>query len=127
MTPNAVVERFKKLSLGDSMIQVIELRTGEARCHIQLDTGSVLSSEHASIFESEAEFAPALLALEGVRSTSWEGGVYQLNSTVVDFGAAISDIEGYVDFYFDLTGGTDPDSFLVKLRIVAKSFAFGAG
>jgi hypothetical protein len=55
------------------------------------------------------------------------GGPYQLNSTVVGFGASeAANAQQYVEFSFDLTGGHDPEAFLVKVRIVAKDFEFGS-
>ena len=120
-----VVLEFNRLYMGDSLLEAVELRIAEATCHFTFNAGSRLSSEAASIFEPEARYAPAILAFEEVHSISCEGSSYQLNSTVVDFGATIKGERDQIEFYIDLTGGRDSDAFLVKLRIVAKSFVFG--
>lgn len=115
---------FNELYLGDSLLEAIELKTAQAECRLRFNAGKILKGNGASIFDPKARFEPALLCLHGVRSIAC-GGVYQLNSTVVDFGAAATADGQYVDFYFDLTGGTDPDAYLVRINIVARSFDFG--
>lgn len=121
----AIIKRFNTLlSLADSLLGVLELRTGEAECRLKFDFARVLRAEGASIFDPEAVYKPASLRLFGVRSIVFSG-TYQLNSTVVDFGAEPSDEDDFIEFYFDLTGGSDPDAFLVRLKILAKEFEFG--
>lgn len=119
-----LVREFNRLYLGDSLLQQVVLDIGEAKCQLRFNAGKVLKAEGASIFEPEAKFEPALLRFRGVRSLYCEGGPYQLNSTVVDFGAAPSGDGDYIEFYFDLTGGTDPEAFMVKLKVLAKYFEF---
>lgn len=122
-----VIERFNRLSLADSMLEVIEIRTGKAECRMKFESGGVLRSEGASIFDPkafEAVYEPALLRFLDVRSMVC-GGAYQLNSTVVDYGAEPSVNREYIEFYFDLTGGSDPEAFLVRLKFLAKDFELG--
>ncbi len=116
---------FNRLYLGDSLLQQVELKIVDAECRLRFNAGMVLKAKEASIFEPEAKYAPAVLRLEGVRSITFEGGRYQLNSTVVDFGAVPGTDCDHIEFYFDLTGGVDPDAFLVRLKFEAKAFAFG--
>ncbi|WP_257450598.1 hypothetical protein [Archangium lipolyticum] len=125
MERTKIISRFNTLYLGDSLLQQVELKIGEAECLLKFNAGKVLRAEGASIFDAEARFAPALLRLQGVRSITCEGGRYQLNSTVVDFGAVASADREYIEFYLDLTGGTDPDAFMVKVKFEAKAFEFG--
>jgi hypothetical protein len=125
MDRTEIVTRFNRLYLGDSLLQQVELKIGEAECRLTFNAGKVLKAEGGSIFEPEAKFAPAVLRLQGVRSISCEGGRYQLNSTVLDFGATPSEDRVHIDFYFDLTGGTDPDAFMVKVKFEARGFDFG--
>jgi hypothetical protein len=115
---------FNRLYLGDSLLQQVVLDIGEAKCQLKFNAGKVLKAEGASIFEPEAKFEPAFLRFRGVRSLCCEGGPYQLNSTVVDFGAAPSEDSDCIEFYFDLTGGTDPEAFMVKVKVLAKYFEF---
>ena len=104
----------------------MELSIEGGMCRLLFDRGSILKSEGASIFDPEARFAPALLTLSGLRSISCEGAkAYQLNCCVVGFRAAVSNESDYIEFAFDLTGGIDPDSFMVKVTFVAKNFEFG--
>jgi|GEM_PF-3518366 len=116
------VRRFHSLHLGDTLLKRIELRTAEAKCILEFSRGSVLASERASVEEPVAEFAPALLVLNGVVSASF-GHRYELNSTVVDFGAVPNN--DVMDFYFDLTGGYTQDGFIAKLVFQASGFLFG--
>ena len=107
------------------MLQQFVMETAEAQCRLRFNSGKVLKSEGTSIFDPETKFEPALLHLHAVKSICWEPTSYQLNSTVVDFGAVPSTDNGYIEFYFDLTGGTDPESFLVRVKVLARDFAFG--
>ena len=119
--------RFNSLiALGDSLLQVVELKTGLAECRLVFDFASLLKADGASVFDPETVYQPACLAFFGVRSVSFEGMVYQLNSTVVGHGAAPASVNGFVEFYFDLTGGTDPDAFMARMKIVARDFSFGS-
>jgi hypothetical protein len=89
-------------------------------CH----EGGGTANEGGDKFNPLVCYAPALLALEGVREIAFEGR-YQLNATIVDIEAtALPDGEN-VEFVFDLTGGHDADAYFVKLRIVGKSFLLG--
>jgi len=121
-----IATRFnRRLSLGDALLQVLELRTGAAQCRLKFESGRLLKDEEVSWpSEPEARFEPASLCFHGVRSIDFDGS-YQLNSTVIDFGATSNGSSEYVEFYFDLTGGRDPECFIVKLKIVAKSFEYG--
>jgi hypothetical protein len=120
-----IITRFNTLvSLGDALLQVVELRTGEAECRVKFDFARKLKAEGASIFDPEENFEPASLCLRGVQSIVCDG-TYQLNSTVVDFGAAPSGDREFIEFYFELSGGTDPDAFLVKVKILATDFQLG--
>jgi len=125
MDRTEIVREFNRLYLGDSLLQQVVLDIMEATCRLKFNAGKVLKAERASIFEPEAKFEPASLRFQGVRSLSCAGGPYQLNSTVVDFGAAPSGDRDYIEFYFDLTGGTDPEAFMVQVKILAKYFEFG--
>ena len=119
--------RFNSLvALDDSLLQVVELKTGLAECRLVFDFARLLKAEGSSVFDPEAVYRPACLALFGVRSISFDGMLYQLNSTVVGHGAAPASVKGFVEFYFDLTGGTDPDAFMARMKIVARDFTFGA-
>jgi hypothetical protein len=121
-----LVRRFNTLYFGDSLLQVLELRTGEAECALTFNGGSALKHEGASIFDPEVRFVPAVLRFKAVRSIACEGAGYQLNSTVVDFGASEASAPDYIEFFFDLTGGTDAEAFIVKLKIMAKDFQVGS-
>lgn len=120
------VANFELVYIGDSLLKVLEIQTGGATCRLRFDAGMVLSPGSMDIFQPEEKFAPAFLNIFGVRSLTFDGS-YQLNSTVVGFGAEALAGGEYVEFYFVLTGGTDPDAFMVKLRIVGRSFTFGSG
>jgi hypothetical protein len=124
---NCDIERTfnSRVGLDDSLLQLVELRTGGAECRLTFDFGRLLNVDASNIFDSEAVHRPACLTLFGVRSVSCEGASYQLNSTVVGYGARAVGAEGFFEFYFDLTGGTDPDAFMVKLVITARDFGFG--
>jgi hypothetical protein len=124
MTIANTVSRFNSLYIGDSLLERLELNTQGAECHFRFTMAKVLAAEGASIFEPLAKYEPGWLRLSGVRSISFDQG-YQLNSTVVDFGAVDHGDGEYIEFYFDLTGGTDPDAFLVRLTILAKDFELG--
>jgi hypothetical protein len=125
METSDIVARFDCIYLGDSLLEELTFRTAEAQCSLRFHAGSLLAGPEASIFEPVARYKPALLRLDGVRSVQFEGApAYQLNATVVDFGARPVE-DGHVEYHFDLTGGADPDAFLVKLKIVARDFAFG--
>lgn len=121
--PGKVSERFNLLQLGDSLLERFDIRTIDAARALRFSGDSALKSGEAGIFDPAAEFAPAQLRFEGVKSISFDGR-YELNSTVVDFGAS-SDGTNVV-FYFDLTGGRSRDAFLVRVEIVAALFSFGA-
>lgn len=119
--------RFNSLvALDDSLLQVVELQTGKGECKLVFDFARLLRVEGGSIFDPEAVYRPACVVLFGVRSVSFEGAAYELNSTVVGHGAAPASVNGFVEFYFDLTGGTDRDAFLVRMKIVAQDFSFGS-
>ena len=126
MTPLAVEARFCSLiALGDSLLQRLDLRTGKAECTMVFDFGRLLKAEGASAFDPEAVYEPACLSFVGVRSVSFDGAVYQLNSTVVGHGAEPGPVAGFVEFYFDLTGGSDAEFFMARMKIVARDFRFG--
>jgi hypothetical protein len=120
-----VISRFEAIYLGDSLLEVIELRTADAECRLTFNAGKVLKADGSSIFEPEATFEPACLALLGVRSLHCEGGPYQLNATVVGFGAEPGSVPGFIEFYLDLTGGIDPAAFMVRMTFLATHFEFG--
>jgi len=124
MTTAEIARRFNLIYIGDSLLELLELRTGEAECHLRFNMAKVLEAEGANIFEPRAKYEPAWLRFLGVRSISFDRS-YQLNSTVVDFGAIDHGDGAHLEFYFDLTGGVDPDAFLVKVRILAKDFDLG--
>ena len=116
------VQRFHSLHLGDSLLQRLEIRNAEAQCIFEFSRGSVLSHERASIFEPKFEYSPAILIVK--RTTSiFCGGNYELNSTVIDFGAQVRAEE--VEFSFELTGGHSEEGFIAQLRIVGGDFRFG--
>lgn len=119
------MSRFNRLYLGDSLLQRILVDTAEARCLMRFSSGKVLKGDGSSIFDPEARFEPAQLVVSGVRSIGFDGGLYQLNATVVDFGAVLANVTGYVELFFDLTGGSDPSAFMVRMKIVARDFRFG--
>lgn len=120
-----MVARFNtRLSLGDALLQIMELRTGAAECRLKFESGGLLGVESTSSFDMEARYKPASLWFHGVRSIDFDGS-YQLNSTVVDFGASARSDSEYIEFYFDLTGGHDAERYYVKMKIVAKSFEYG--
>jgi hypothetical protein len=123
-SPGDIAKRFNGLYLGDAVLQHVELRIASAECLLTFDRGMILKPG-GTIFAPEVSFVPALLSFRRVRTISCEGGRYQLNSTVVDFGAEPSTVEGYVTFSLHLTGGTDPDAFMAKVRIEASDFTFG--
>lgn len=125
MVRNEFVSRFNTLYLGDSLLRSVEFKIPEAECRLTFGAGMVLKAGGGSIFEPEATFAPALLRLQGVRSVIWDEKTYQFNSTVVDFGAEVSGEGEYIEFYFTLTGGSDPDAFMVTVKFIAKAFEFG--
>ncbi len=120
-----ILRRFNTLYLGDSVLQQVILETGGAQCLLRFNVGKVLKGEGASIFDPEAGFEPALLRLHDVKSVEFRGGAYQLNSTVVDFGASPSEDSDYIEFAFELTGGIDPKSFMVEFRVIARNFEIG--
>lgn len=120
-----IITRFNTVvSLGDSLLQVMEVKTGMAECRLKFDFGRILSIDKPSIFDPKAKFAPASLLLRGVKSIIFDGE-YQLNSTVIDYGATPSESGEHVEFYLELSGGTDPDAFLVKVTFRAMDFDFG--
>jgi hypothetical protein len=126
MDQQDIVNRFNSLvALDDSLLQTVRLQTGKAECGLEFDFARLLAGEGANIFSPEAVYRPALLTFHGIRSIYCEGATYQLNSTVVGFGAELSTIDGYCEFYFELTGGTDPDAFMAKVKIIAKDYSFG--
>ncbi len=107
------------------MLQRIELHTGGAECNLTFEFGRLLK-EGGSIFDPEAKFSPAVLHLKDVLSIGFDGvTAYQLNSTVVNHDAIASSREGYIEYSFELTGGTDPRAFMAKLTFLAKDFVFG--
>lgn len=116
--------RFNCLYLGDSVLQKVVIDVAAGECVLEFHAGKVLHAENENIFEPVEKFAPARLRLLELTAISCDGGGYQLNSTVVDFGAELGANESLV-FYFDLTGGWDPDAFVVRLKFVAKNFSFG--
>jgi hypothetical protein len=120
------ISRFNILYIGDSLLERLELNTQEAACHLRFSMARVLEAEGASIFEPRARYEPAWLRLSGVRSIRFDRG-YQLNSTVVDFGAIDHGDGEYIEFYFELTGGVDPAAFLVKMTILKAGAAATAG
>jgi hypothetical protein len=120
-----VIERFNLLSLGDALLQRIEIDTARAECRLKLSFGGVLEAPGASRFEPAEQFAPASLRISGVRSISCGNSPYQLNSTVVDYGAEPARDPELVQLYFDLTGGEDPEAFMIRVQVVARGFDFG--
>jgi hypothetical protein len=120
-----VVSRFNRLYLGDSLLLKVELNTGGSECKLTFNAGSVLRAEDTNTFEPEARFQPAVLTLKGLLSLSCDGLGYQLNSTVVGFRVVPSAKRlGLFEFHFELTGGTDPEAFMVSLKFEAKGFEF---
>ena len=53
-------------------------------------------------------------------------GRFQLNATIIECDATPLPDGEHVEFAFTLTGGSDPDAFVVTLRIIGKEFSFGA-
>lgn len=113
------------VSLDDSLLQLLELRTGEAECALKLEFASILKAPGGSPYDPHVKFEPARVLLRGVRSIVFDGE-YQLNSTVVGCRAEPAGDGDHVTFSFDLTGGTDADAFLVTLTITAESFDVSA-
>ncbi len=109
------------LCLDDSLLEVLELRTGDAECSLRFEFASILKAPGGSPYEPRVKFEPALVSFRGVRSLTF-GGEYQLNSTVVGCRAEPVGDGEHINFYFELTGGTDPDAFLVSVTITATSF-----
>lgn len=107
--------------LDDSLLQVFELRTGDAACILRFEFATILKAPGGSPYDPRVRFEPARLSFRGVRSVMF-GGEYQLNSTVVGCRAEPTGDGEHVTFLFDLTGGTDPEAFLVTVTITASSF-----
>ena len=120
-----IVREFNRPYLGDSLLQQVVLNTGAASCGLTFDGVRRLKAEGASIFDPEATFTPALLRFRGVRSIDRDGAAYQLNSTVIGFGAAPVGDGDLIEFHFVLTGGHDPEAFMVRLNISVVGFDFG--
>ncbi|HSC87609.1 MAG TPA: hypothetical protein VLC09_10080 [Polyangiaceae bacterium] len=120
-----VIRQFGQLYLGDSVLERLVLDNVGETCLLEFHSGKLLQSPTSSIFEPLEKFEPALLRFRGVRSFHVEGGPYQLNSTVVGFGAVASEADNHVEFRFDLTGGIDPEAFWATMKIVAERFEFG--
>jgi hypothetical protein len=119
-----VVGRFGQLYLGDSLLLQLVLDTTASECRLTFNLGKVLRPGSSDIFDPERTFRPAILVLRDVKSVHFADGPYQLNSTVVDFEATAAG-DGRIDFKFVMTGGTDNDSFMATLKVVATDFGFG--
>lgn len=127
MNAKDVQSRFNRcVGLGDSLLRSINLQTGAASCRFTFEYAVLLKDdENASYFDPVAVYKPACLEFSDVHSLSFGAAEYQLNSTVVAQGARDSRVSGLIEFYFDLTGGADPDAFMARLSIVARDFSFG--
>ena len=124
MTVDARMEnlaRFDRIYVGDSLLHLMEIRTGDANCRLHLDVGKILKPGSKDIFDPQTQFSPASLVFKGLRSVNIEGGHYELNSTIVDFGAKPASVEGLIEFFFVLTGGITQESFMARLNFVARS------
>lgn len=126
MSASTTIQDFQRLYLHDSMIRSFEVLPAEAQCRLQLDSAALLPRKGGDKFNPLARYTPALLVLEGVREITFDGR-YQLNATLVDIEAVALEDGENVEFRFDLTGGHDPEAYLVKLRIVGKCFSLSAG
>lgn len=126
MNVSESLEAFAKIYIGDSMMQVVELRTADAICRLTFHAGSVLPHAGASIFEPVARYTPAIMTIGDVWEVSFEGR-YQLNATVVDFDAVPTPDGERIEYTFTLTGGSDPDAFMVKMKVVGGGFSFEEG
>ncbi|MCH9687405.1 MAG: hypothetical protein K0V04_38580 [Deltaproteobacteria bacterium] len=107
--------------LDDSLLQLLELKTGDAECSLKFQFANILKAPGGSPYDPRVKFEPARISFRGVRSMML-GGEYQLNSNVVGCRAEPTGDGEHVDFSFDLTGGTDPEAFLVTVTITAATF-----
>lgn len=115
-------KRFNTLvHLDDSLLQLIELKTGDAECSLKFGVARILKVPGGSPYDPRLMFKPGRLSFRGVRSITF-GGEYQLNSTVVGCRAEPAGDGEHVIFSLDLTGGTDAEAFFVTLTISAVNF-----
>lgn len=126
MSLSETVTRFNMLYLGDSLLEQMVFDVGKAECKMRFNSASVLKKEQGDIFDPEVRFEPAELTLVGVLSVSFVDGPYQLNSTVVGFGASTAADGTHVQFTFQLTGGFDAASFMATICFVADGFTLGS-
>jgi len=121
----AVIERFKSIYLGDSLLKEFILRIEDAELCLVFHAGSIVDADNPDIFSPVAKFKPARLKFLGVQAISFEERLYELNSTVIGFDARMADGSSHVEFLFELSGGPDAESFINKIRILALDFDFG--
>jgi hypothetical protein len=119
-----VLARFRRVYLGDSLIQRIAIDMVHAQITFLCTSALILKdSQNADIFNPEQRHQPAQMTFEGVKSIACPEGRFYLNSTIVDFDAKPADDEGLIDFRIEMTGGFDNDSFMRSLIIVARDFS----
>ena len=110
--------RFHSIHIADALIQEIAIENGQARCRFELSRAAILDSPGADRYAPKVRFSPATLEFTGVRAISFSEQ-YQLNATIVDFGAVVHSDGEHLEFWFELTGGTDPDAFMASIKIWA--------
>ncbi len=117
-----VLDRFRRVYIGDSVVKHIEFDLESFQCNLLLDAASLLKDvEVPSIFDPEQRYSPACLAFKSVKRLSWPEGDYYFNNTIVEFSAA--PYKDLVEFKLVLTGGLTNESFMRSFVILAEDFS----
>ncbi|SEJ19753.1 hypothetical protein SAMN04244579_03456 [Azotobacter beijerinckii] len=120
------VQRFRRIYIGDSLIQQLSLNFQEMRCTLLLSSAILLKDEVSpSIFDPKARYMPAVLTFDGLQSVTCPEGTFYLNATVVEFDAVADATSDLINFRLVMTGGFDNDSFMRSLLFKAKDFSLG--
>jgi len=125
MSVDPSVAKFNAVAdFDDSQLESIELKIGLAECQLSFGQARLVDPSGSS---PSVVYKNARLKFFNVESVVIDGSIYRLNSTVVGYGAVPANRQDLIEYYFDLTGGREPETFLVRLRIFAQDFAFGPG
>lgn len=123
-TAEQVVERFQYIYIGDSFVKRLLVDFQRMECTFLLNAGSILKdSSNPNIFDPAERYEPAALVFYGIRSISCPEGDFHLNSTIVDFEARLDKPNNLVEFYLQMTGGIDNESFMRSIVIKAQNFS----
>jgi len=118
-TDRDLIPLFERIDVAEAVLQRLDLDLRNASCTLEIGEFGV-----AEVSGATRRFAPGQIVFLGVLELGFEGQRFQLNNTIIATQAVRRPGGGAIDFFIELTGGTDPEAFFTRLRITARDLRF---